>query len=211
MYKTTCVITKRYYIGIHSTSNINDDYLGSGKRLRYSVRKYGIENHVKEILNFFESRELLIEEEKKIVNMELLGDKMCMNLKIGGTGGLFGLPKEIITKITKSGGEVHRKKMLEDEEYRKSTIEKLRQYVIINHKNKKYKHINFKGKKHSEETKKKIGETNSKHQKGNGNSQFGTCWITNGYKNKKVKKTDLLEDGWKYGRTFVTQKKNNLL
>ena len=53
MYKTTCVITKRYYIGIHSTSNINDDYLGSGKRLRYSVRKYGIENHVKEILNFF--------------------------------------------------------------------------------------------------------------------------------------------------------------
>ena len=41
IYKTTCNITNKYYIGMHSTSNLEDGYLGSGKRLRYSIRKYG--------------------------------------------------------------------------------------------------------------------------------------------------------------------------
>ena len=45
IYKTTCNVTKRYYIGMHSTTNLEDGYLGSGKRLRYSIRKYGKENH----------------------------------------------------------------------------------------------------------------------------------------------------------------------
>ena len=74
MYKTTCKITNRFYVGIHSTTNVDDGYLGSGKRLRYSIRKYGKENHIKEILNFFESRESLLEEEKKIVNTDLIND-----------------------------------------------------------------------------------------------------------------------------------------
>ena len=63
LYKTTCKVTGRYYIGMHSTSNIDDGYLGSGKRLRYSIRKHGEDNHEKEILEFFDSRELLIEAE----------------------------------------------------------------------------------------------------------------------------------------------------
>ena len=44
IYKTTCNITGRWYVGMHSTSNENDGYMGSGKRLRYSIRKYGKEN-----------------------------------------------------------------------------------------------------------------------------------------------------------------------
>lgn len=43
---------------------------------------------------------------------------------------------------------------------------------------------------------------NKNHQKGNKNSQFGTCWIHNiNNDSKKIKKTDPLPDGWKYGRT----------
>jgi hypothetical protein len=32
------------------------------------------------------------------------------------------------------------------------------------------------------------------------NSQFGTCWITNGNENKKIKKEDKISNGWKLGR-----------
>ena len=50
IYKTTCSITNRFYIGMHSTDNIDDNYLGSGKRLWNSINYHGKENHKKEIL-----------------------------------------------------------------------------------------------------------------------------------------------------------------
>jgi len=61
------------------------------------------------------------------------------------------------------------------------------------------------GIKHTEETKKKIGKANSIHQKGNKNSQYGTCWIYNVElkENKKIKVNDLqcyLNSGWIVGR-----------
>lgn len=37
-------------------------------------------------------------------------------------------------------------------------------------------------------------------QVGELNSQFGTCWITNGTDNKKIKKGDIIPEGWKLGR-----------
>jgi hypothetical protein len=61
----------------------------------------------------------------------------------------------------------------------------------------------FTNRNHSNETKNKIGLANSKKQKGTLNSQFGTCWITNGIENKKIKKDDLdnyLKSGWTKGR-----------
>ena len=58
----------------------------------------------------------------------------------------------------------------------------------------------FLGKKHTEESKTKIGRKNSKYQTGSGNSQFGTMWITNNIENKKIKKHDLIPEGWRKGR-----------
>lgn len=40
-YRTTCLVTGKWYVGMHSTANINDGYLGSGKILLRSVKKYG--------------------------------------------------------------------------------------------------------------------------------------------------------------------------
>jgi hypothetical protein len=58
----------------------------------------------------------------------------------------------------------------------------------------------FLGKKHTDETKRAIGRANSISQLGDGNSQFGTCWITNGVESTKIKKDDHIPDGWWKGR-----------
>ena len=57
----------------------------------------------------------------------------------------------------------------------------------------------FSGKTHTEETKQKMREKASK-RKPEQNSQHGTCWITDGSENKKIKKTDDLPEGGSYGR-----------
>lgn len=49
IYKTTNLINGKYYIGMHATNNLEDDYLGSGTYLRRSVKKHGKESFKKEI------------------------------------------------------------------------------------------------------------------------------------------------------------------
>lgn len=84
LYKTTCLITDRYYIGIHSTDNLKDGYIGSGKRLWLSIKKHGKENHTLEILEMLSGRKALCEREKEVVTTDLLDDPLCMNLITGG-------------------------------------------------------------------------------------------------------------------------------
>ena len=60
-------------------------------------------------------------------------------------------------------------------------------------------------KKHSEKTKLKMSKSQHGKQKGNKNSQYGTCWIYNLElkENKKIKKEDIesyLNKGWLKGR-----------
>jgi hypothetical protein len=43
-YKITNNINNHFYYGIHSTDNINDGYMGSGRRLNRALKKYGIAN-----------------------------------------------------------------------------------------------------------------------------------------------------------------------
>jgi len=195
IYKTTCKVTGRFYIGMHSTSKLEDGYLGSGKRLRSSIRKWGIENHTKEILEFLPDRSSLKEREKNLVNEDLLHDPMCMNLQIGGGGGFSN--EEHKQKAQKAGGRKvlqilnnrHCDRLKYDEEYKsrwKRSIATSR--------------IGKEGIPHSEETKRKIGLSNSISQKGEKNSQYGSFWITNGIENKKWKKDTIIPNGWYKGR-----------
>lgn len=51
IYVTTNLINGKIYVGQHSTNDLNDNYLGSGKMLQQSIKKYGKSNFKREILN----------------------------------------------------------------------------------------------------------------------------------------------------------------
>ena len=193
IYKTTNLLSGRYYIGMHSTNDLNDGYLGSGTLLRRSINKHGKENHSIEILEFVNSREQLAAREKEIVSLQEVAKKECMNLKIGGSGGLSS--EEHKQSFIKAG-TASRKICRQDPEWVSwhSTQIKLGQEKV------NFIHATFLGKKHTEDSKKKIGATNATKQKGSGNSQFGKCWITDEVNNKKIHKGDLIPEGWRLGR-----------
>ena len=85
-YKTTCLITRKCYYGMHSTDDLSDGYLGSGRLLRYSVKKYGRENHVRETIEMFPDRESLRHAEAALITLDRLSDPSCLNLYPGGGG-----------------------------------------------------------------------------------------------------------------------------
>lgn len=187
---------------MHSTTNLNDGYIGSGTNLRFAIRKYGPNNFKFEILEWCINREELIKREKEIINENFLNDPNCYNLKPGGTGG-FNNPTHQYN-CSKAAGIKHREMLECDENYRKKISISRTETNKKNHSNGRLKSIqqiySWVGKKHKEETKKKISEKNSLNHSGQKNSQFGTKWITNGKQNKKIKSSDLLPQDWTYGR-----------
>ena len=205
LYKTTCLITDRYYIGMHSTNNLEDGYMGSGKRLSYSLRKHGIDNHKKEILEFFESRELLIEAEKKAITPDMITDNNCMNIMSGGTGGFISVEQQRYR--ASCGGKAGTKVLWQGENRIKNQLRMSTQIKKLWQDDKKrrimLKNIDWTNKQHSEETKQKMSQSSKGMGIGKTNSQYGTCWITKDGLNKKIKKEELdlfIQDGWIKGR-----------
>lgn len=203
IYKTTCLVTNRYYIGAHSTLNLDDGYMGSGKRLRRSIRKYGENNHKKEILEFLPDREQLMEREKEIVNNDILKDDLCMNLVPGGKGG-FTIEQQ---KLNSKKGVEKRKWLSENDiEWVTKKNNQLSLSQKQNYQTGKLirKHFyDWTNHKHSNETKHLMSTLKKGTGIGKNNSQYGTCWITKDGNNKKIKKEELdiwINDGWDRGR-----------
>ena len=187
--------------------------MGSGKRLRYSIRKYGKDNHTKIILEFLPNRESLKEREIEIVNSDLLLDENCINLKIGGYGGGKFYSEEHRLKCSKAGNEMFLKKM-QDDEFRNNFAELKRKHYyeqLLSGKRKQLHYFyNWNGKTHTDETKQKLSEVKKGTGVGVKNSQYGTCWITKNNEDKKIKKIDInsyLNDGWVRGRNVSIIKK----
>lgn len=181
---------------MHSTDNLNDGYVGSGKRLWYSIKKYGKENFKLEILEILPDRSSLKKREKDLVNEDKLKDPMCLNLKIGGEGG-FVDEKHKYNFIHSTGSKIFSDKVKNDIVFREKILKTLLDNTKRAHKEGKIKYITFKGKKHSEETKEKMRKPKNI---GENNSQYGTMWITNGIENKKIKKESEVPQGWYKGR-----------
>jgi len=98
-----------YYIGLHSTNNLDDGYFGSGKRIRRSVKYHGKDKHQFEIIEFVNSREELMVREAALVNLETLKDPLCMNLLSGGGENL----------CSSSIGDAQRGKLVSDQTRKK--------------------------------------------------------------------------------------------
>jgi len=160
---------------MHSTDNLDDGYLGSGKRLWFSIKYHGKENHTKEILEYCETRKELKKREAEIVDEQLLTEDLCMNLVVGGEGGGFR-DEEHLMKFTKNGSKAWMDKYSGSTEHLFWTTqggkEKFKKHGIPE---------NFKpdwvGRKHSDETKQKMSKSSKGVGKGKANSQYGTMWI----------------------------------
>jgi hypothetical protein len=197
IYKTTNQINTKYYIGMHSTDDLNDGYIGSGTLLWHSIKYHGKENFKMDILEFLPNRKSLIQREKELVNENLLNEPMCMNLRYGGTGGEIRFTDEIKTKIGKTNS-VKQKGNLNSQYGTKWINNGIENKKIINTE------VVPDGWNLGRKMGKSFGELMSKKLKGTGmgvnNSQFGKCWITNGTENKTIKKIDLIPNGWVLGR-----------
>ena len=208
IYKTTCTITNKFYIGMHSTDNLEDGYIGSGKRLKNSINYHGKENHICEILEFLPNRIELATREKEIVNIELINEELCMNLKVGGNGGLGFISEEQQRKRSSAGGNAAKIKLAElnkDPEWRTKLCNNLSKGIKKASIEGRLITPRFTNKQHSKETKSKMSEkakTREPHQ----NSQYGKCWITDGENNKKIFKGNYIPEGWKQGRTIKYNK-----
>jgi len=101
VYKTTCLINNKIYIGVHQTENpeIFDGYLGRGyfigkshylkfpeSPLHYAIIKYGDANFNREILHTFETEEEAYIMESQIVDEKFINSEKTYNVSIGGKG-----------------------------------------------------------------------------------------------------------------------------
>ena len=205
IYKITNKIDGKYYIGKHQTKDLNDGYMGSGKLIKRAIKKYGIQNFIKEILYSYNTEEEMNAKEKELVNIS----EETYNLCEGGQGG-FGYINRTGKNIYENHGvlaaknakETVRFKRLTNEEYNLNYLARQKQVSNLGVEAFKQKYPNgiWLGKIHSEKTKRTIGEKNSKHQTGSGNSQYGSIWVTNGSENKKIRKEEIIPEGWYKGR-----------
>jgi hypothetical protein len=210
IYKTTNNLSGKYYIGMHSTDNLKDGYMGSGRRLRYSINKYGKDNHTREVLEYCSSREELKSREAEIVSLNEIAKEDCINLVVGGEGGFISeiakLGRIATNKILEERyGDNYTSKMLKEYHDNLSEEERLKRGENIKNGLKRigHNHATFTDKKHSDESKQKMSESMKGKGTGKSNSQYGTCWVTNETENKKIKKEllpDYESEGWCRGR-----------
>lgn len=149
----------------------------------------------------------MYEKEAELVNEEFIANGNSYNLKVGGYGsfdyinstnknlyGMNGKTPNVKDNFSR-GRQTQKYRKETDPEYAKKISKKISSSL-------KGKPGSFKGKLHTDTTKRIIGEKSSKHQSGEGNSQYGKRWIHSlaEQKSKKIHKDDPIPDGWREGR-----------
>jgi hypothetical protein len=196
IYVTTNTVNDMYYVGMHKTKNLADGYLGSGKNLLKAVEKFGKDKFIVEILDYAENYSDLKMLEAKYVTEEVLKDPMNYNMVLGGQSTGW-------TYINSNQGSIVNPR---NTGIKKTEDSKNRASIALRKTWEERGHP-WQDRKHTAKTKEKLVATLSKikHQQGEKNSQYGTCWIYNLElkKNKKIPKEmleDYISDGWLKGR-----------
>lgn len=108
-YKITCTegdYKDCFYFGKHKTTNLDDNYKGSGKKLKEYYEKFPA-GYKKEIISFYNSQEELDEAESKIISKHLNTPK-CLNLCTGTFGLMANETKKIISEKLKDRTFIHK-------------------------------------------------------------------------------------------------------
>lgn len=91
VYKTTNLINKRIYVGVHKQEDphIFDGYLGSNRILLHSIKKHGAENFKRETVEIFSDMNEAYEMESMIVDESFVKRPDTYNLSPGGIGNCY--------------------------------------------------------------------------------------------------------------------------
>jgi hypothetical protein len=94
IYKTTNKINNKIYIGQHTTNNINDGYIGSGRLLLEEVAIHGKDNFTTEVIHEYDNFEEMNLKEAEIVNEEFVNNPLTYNLICGGSSNRSSIPED---------------------------------------------------------------------------------------------------------------------
>ena len=130
IYKITNIINQKYYIGAHKTSNIKDNYFGSGVGLKRAIKKYGKENFIKEIICFCEDENDMYSREKEIVTL----NENSYNMTNGGKGGFSHIDGSGDNNVMRKSQEARKKVSIAMKRIRNDPLKK-EQFDSISKKN----------------------------------------------------------------------------
>lgn len=177
--------------------------MGSGKKLKRAINKYGIENFDKEILFVFDAETDMNNKESELVTEEFCLREDTYNICPGGKGGWGYVNKNGLNKSENQ--KLAARKIMS--KMRASQCNEMATKNLNLHREngikalkKKYPNGTFFGRTHTDNTKEKMSLSLSGKSTGTKNSQYGTMWITDGKINKKIKKDSIMPDGWFKGR-----------
>lgn len=202
VYCTENILNGKIYVGKHSTNRLDDGYLGSGSALTKAFSKHGVENFCKRILTFAETAEEALVIEADIVDEEFVANPHTYNLVLGGRGSI---ERGYSGSKRSRASSLRSKYAWLDPEFRKRKSIRMAEFNRRRWIEGKFTPPNWIGRKHHDSTKAAIGEKNSVHQTGSGNSMFGTVWIHNTLQHlsKRVPADQLpawSSQGWTKGR-----------
>lgn len=124
IYKTTCTINNKIYIGAHKTKNVDDDYIGSGKLLKRAIAKYGKKAFVKEVLFIFYNDIDMFAKERELITEEFVESDDNYNCKLGGEANWYYINKNGLNH--KSNQHlILSKRLNSDQEYAKEFAKKM--------------------------------------------------------------------------------------
>jgi len=158
IYKITNTQNNKIYIGKDTSSCPN--YFGSGKLIKQSIKKYGINNFKKEIIENCDNHKVLCEREKYWIQYYNSNDlKIGYNISDGGDGGDTFTNNPNLEKIKKKISETMKKRIF-TESHRKKLSENHMSTKVK--KGKTYDEIY--GKELAEEYRNKLKSARGKYQ-----------------------------------------------
>jgi len=158
-YKTINLVNNKVYIGVHSTTNLNDGYLGSGYKLQDAIKKYGKQYFEMNPIQFFNSIEEAYQHEAELVNENWVQSNGNYNTALGGFGGFYHID-------TKGENNPNYGKRWNDE-WKTAQRERMREYYKNNPAPRK-------GATHSDESKEKMSKSKTEFYKEHPSPMKGT-------------------------------------